>query len=68
MEEYHGPRRRAELLVKDRLMEMGWERRRQELQKRVEAGRRDAIVKCADGASRTIFVRNDLFQIFMGSF
>lgn len=40
---YNAPFRRVELVVNDRLMAMGVERRRRELQKRVEAGRRDAI-------------------------
>lgn len=43
MEGCDGPFRRAELVVKDLREE------RQELQKRLKAGRRDAILKPADG-------------------
>lgn len=49
MEGCDGPVRRAELVVKDRPNGMGVRGERQELQKRFEAGRRDAILKPADG-------------------
>lgn len=49
MEGCDGPARRAELVVKDWLMGMGVRGERRELQKRFEAGRRDAILKPVEG-------------------
>lgn len=55
VERCDGPLRRVEL-VKDRPMGMGVGRRGRELHTRDKAGRRDAILICADDIKRSILI------------